>query len=60
MQFDLILHDGKIMNGVDEFPQNFDIGIKRRRKSDSDSDSISAIGIVMIVKVLRIVIVAVI
>ena len=28
MKFDLILHDGKIMNGVDEFPQNFDIGIK--------------------------------
>ena len=28
MKFDLILHDGKIMNGVDEFPQNLDIGIK--------------------------------
>ena len=28
MKFDLILHDGKIMTGFGEFPQNFDIGIK--------------------------------
>ena len=27
MKFDLLLHVGKIMNWVNEIPQNFDIGI---------------------------------
>ena len=36
MKFDLILHDGIIMNGIDDRPQKFDIGIK--------NDKISSIG----------------